>query len=394
MHFDTFPSYARLLELLERMVSENPKILKFETIGTSPEGRDIKAIHAATDAAPLQAKEVVLIICGRHGDELGTRVAGPAVIDWLLSAEAVPILENQHIMIVPVANPDGCAKEKFGLPPDRLSHMEKECLVRLADRYIADLVIDVHSVGKQKLDFNWAGLQAVVIDREADAGEDQHINFKMADSIIEAARAENQLFLLHGIEFYRKLRERLSAPTPGAFNNYFNRACYDALHCLNFGIELNHFVLAPDEVGQSAATIIKALLLLGNRSFPWEFAPGYPNRLLKGDFLASIRACGQTPGERRTSRKKLWPTIASWNISRAMPAPVTIQVKVGYSGTKKNSPPAGICFFAAGRRPIKTVLLDGSPVPALSVEEKAGAHVWVQVPAGIGEKQVEIVATC
>ena len=391
MHLESFPGYAELVGILEGMVRDNRDTLRFETIGTSAAGRQIKAIHVAREESSLEEKEVVLIVCGRHGDELGTRVVGPWVLDWLLSEEAVPVVQQQHVIIVPIANPDGCEKDIFGLPSDRLSRMEKESILRAAQRYIPDLVIDVHSVGRQKHGHDWGGLQAVVIDHAADAGEDRHIAYNIAGVMIDAACAQGELFLLHDVGFYRSLAGRSGAASPSAFNNYFNRACYDALHCLNFGIELNHFVMTPDAVGRSATAIIKSLLRQGNHRFAWERHAGYPNRLLKGDFLASIRAFGETAGQRRRSRQNGWKNISAWDLSRKMPDPRTIQVQIRFAGEKEAGAGAGAAFFLAGRRAIRKVLLNGTAVAYRVVEQECGAHVFVDVQGAMGNGQAEIL---
>ena len=391
MHWETFPAYAELVELLEGMVRNNRDTLHFEAIGTSAEGREIRAIHVAGDESSFEDKEVVLIVCGRHGDEVGTRVVGPCVLDWLLSEEAAPVLQKQHVIVVPVANPDGCEKEMFGLPSDRLSRMEKESILRVAERYIPDLVIDVHSVGRQKHGYDWGGLQAVVIDHVADAGEDRHIAYNIAGMMIEAACAEGELFLLHDVGFYRRLAGKSGAPNHTAFNNYFNRACYDAFHSLNFGIEVNHFVMTPDEVGRSATVIIKSLLRQGNHRFAWERHAGYPNRLLKGDFLASIRAFGETSGQRRRSRQNAWKNISAWDLSRNMPDPRTIQVQIRFAGARDAGAGAGASFFLAGRRTLSKVLLNGTAVAYWVAKQECGVHVFVDVQGAIGNGPAEIL---
>jgi hypothetical protein len=83
-------------------------------------------------------------------------------LDWLASDAARDILTNQQVIVVPVANPDGCAKQIFGLPTDRLSSLEKETVVNFGLSCIPDVVIDVHSVGKQKYGYNWGGLEAII----------------------------------------------------------------------------------------------------------------------------------------------------------------------------------------------------------------------------------------
>ena len=120
MRFASFPSYAELMTRLDRLVRDHPRRLRWETIGTSAAGEDVRAVHVGRGDGRSEDKEVAVIVCGRHGDEVGTRVVGPALLEWLLSADAAPVRARQHVIVVPVANPDGCARGEFGLPPDRL----------------------------------------------------------------------------------------------------------------------------------------------------------------------------------------------------------------------------------------------------------------------------------
>jgi hypothetical protein len=391
VHFESFPSYATLVASLERLVRENSRVLRFETIGTTAAGKEVLAVHAAREDLPLEEKEVVFIVCGRHGDELGTRVVGPALLHWLLSAEAAPVLAKQHLVVVPVANPDGCEKGVFGLPPDRLSSLEEETVLRLADLYIPDLIIDVHSVGREKRGLDWGGLQAVVIDAAGEAGEDRQITFKMALEAIDAACARGEFFLLHDVAHYRRRAARAAAgaATAAAFNHHLNGACYKRFHALNFGLEVNHFVRTPDEAARSGAVVIQSLLYQGSRRFAGERHIGYPNRLLKGDYLAALRAAGETAGERRRARRNLWPGTEEWEIAREMPDAETIQIHVRYSGKKNDA--AEVSFFAFGRPP-REVRRNGEAVSCDFVEHACGTQVFVPLEDAMIDGKIEIFA--
>ena len=53
MHFSDYPSYTELRELLESMVLQNDNVAWAETIGNSPEGREIRAIHVTNQEIPI-----------------------------------------------------------------------------------------------------------------------------------------------------------------------------------------------------------------------------------------------------------------------------------------------------------------------------------------------------
>jgi hypothetical protein len=396
MDFDSFPSYEELYELLESMVVKNRDLAWFETIGLSLEGRKIRAINVSNKDIPIENKEIVLIVCGRHGDEIGTRVVGLFLLEWLLSGEANHILKYQHIIIVPIANPDACVKGIFGLPKDKLSAMEKDTILKLSHRYIPDTVIDVHSVGQEKHGYNWGGLQAVVIDRNAKEGEDQYILNLIACNMIQKACENGHHFILHDVEFYRGLASQPKAVAEQAFNNHMNRACYESFHSLIFGVEVNHFIYSPNDTGRSGTEVIKSLLDMGNTIFPWEFYQGYPNRLLSGDFLASIRPKGILAGDRRKSRQEIWNNISGFikpfTPYREMPNKHTVKVICKYSGAAKIKRGITLCFCLMNKSKIKRVWLNGEPAKHQIKEDPCCLTIFVDVENIQENDEKEIVA--
>jgi hypothetical protein len=394
MHFNDYPSYNELQELLESMVLQRNDVAWAETIGVSPEGRQIRAINVTNREIPIEQKEIALVVCGRHGDEIGTRVVGPFLLEWLLSYEADAILKLQHIILVPIANPDGCSKEEFGLPKDRLSEMEQQTILKVAKDFIPDLVIDVHSLGKKKYGYHWGGLQAVVIDRKATSGEDQFIVQKMASQIIQTTCDQGYHYLLQDTEFYQNLGQRVKVISNAGYNDHICKACYNAFHSLTFGVEVNHFTYSPNETGQSGKSIIGALLLLGNRCYPWEYYSGYPNRILSGDFLASIRAKGASAGERRRSRHEIWQKKEGFNKYlapyRKTPNRRTIAVICKYSGTQEIKRGITLCLSISCQAKLKKVRIDGDKVMYQVKETPCCQYVFVDVPnlANFDEKEL------
>jgi zinc carboxypeptidase len=394
MHFNDYPSYTELREQLESMVRQNDSVAWAETIGRSTEGREIRAIHVTNREVPIEEKEISLVICGRHGDELGTRVVGPFLLEWLCSAKAESLLMHQHVILVPIANPDGCANVSFGLPRDRLSKMEQQTILRIAGELVPDVVIDVHSLGKEKYGYHWGGLQAVVIDHKAASGEDQFIIQNMASQVIQTACDQGYHYLLHDVGFYQNLGQRIKAVSSSGYNDHFSKACYNAFHSLTFGVEVNHFFYTPDDTGQSGKRIIRALLLTGNRHYPWEYYAGFPNRLLGGDFLASIRARGITAGERRRSRQEIWQNIDGFVKYQApyrkTPSKHAIEIICKYSGSQKIAQGFTLCFCLARQSKIKKIQLNAEAVDYQVKEASCCKHVFVDVAnlAIVDEKEI------
>jgi hypothetical protein len=269
------------------------------------------------------------------------------------------------------------------LPRDRLSDLEKNSIIRIALQYTPDVVIDVHSVGKERYGYSWGGLQAIVVDRNAQAGEDQFIFNTMANHMIEAACEKGFFFLLHDVEFYKDLPLRGRALANSAFNNHVNRACYSAFHSLIFGVEVNHFINTPNQTGKSATAVICSLLKSGHQIFPWEFYPGYPNRILCGDFLASIRATGVSPGERRKTRQEIWKKRAGFvepfQPYREMPNKNTVKVICKYTGIEAIECRFNIGICIVNRERIKGVRLNGEHVDYLVKQNKCSLYIYVDV---------------
>jgi hypothetical protein len=397
MQFSSFISYEELTDWVEQFVTNNEEISQLEIIGQSNEGRDIRIVHVTNKALPINDKEIALIIIGRHGNELGTRVVGPTLLEWLTSKDARGILDRQHIIVVPVANPDGCAHSVFGLPVYHLSGLEKRSLLPLAAKYVPDVVMDVHSVGKETSSgLNWGGLEAIIIDHTAHAGEDQYILRDMTREIINTAAKKGYPFLFHTLEPYQDLRKKADALSEYAFNNHVNEALYSSFHSLTFGMEVNHFILDPNDTAESGLAVIRPLLEMGNRVFPWEFYPGYPNKILSGDFLASVRPRGTNAQERRNSRKEIWSKRdffkVPFNPYREMLDDRSVRITVKYSGDDEITSGIAISFRIRGTPKIKRVTINDERVDYYKKNDDCSTHVFVDLETIKNNDTREIVA--
>jgi uncharacterized protein YneR len=396
MKIESYFAYEEIDNWIEQYENDNGEIASVERIGHSNEGRAIKAVHVTNNSLPIYDKEIVLIIIGRHGDELGTRVIGPAVLEWLASKAAQETRDRQHIIVVPVANPDGCVRKVFGLPAHHLSDLEKRTLLPLGEKYVPDIVMDVHSVGEEKFGLNWGGLEAVIIDQNAKAGEDQYILGEMAREMIHGAARAGYPFLLHTFEHYQQLRKKADGLSESVFNNHVNGALYKAFHPLTFGMEVNHFVLSPHDTAQSGLSVITSMLEKGNSISPWEYYPGYPNRILSGDFLAWIGPRGRSAQERRNSRKEIWPKRnffeAPFNPYRAMLDDHCVRVIVRYSGDEEITNGFTMSFRIRGTPRIKSITMNNENVDYYIKCDECSTYVFLDVER-IGKNDVrEVVA--
>jgi len=396
MEYSKIISYDEIFNWVGRFINNNKEIAYEEIIGKSDEGRDIKAIHITNKTKNILEKQIALIIFGRHGDEIGTRVVALALIDWLASKDAKQIIDNQHIIIIPVANPDGCFHNVFGLPAENISELEKRSILQLGEKYIPDIVMDIHSVGMEKRGFNWGGLEAVIIDQNADAGEDQYISRQMAAEMINDAAKAGYPFLLHTPKFYQDLKKKAGLLSDIAFNNYVNEVLYESFHSLAFGMEVNHFVLQPDDTANSGLAIIKSMFKMGNHTFPWEYYPGYPNRILSGDFLCSIKPKGVNADERRKSRKDIWSKRhlfkVPYNPYREMPNNHSIRITVAYCGEEEIAGGITVSFRIRGIPEIKKLTVNDKHVEYYSKKDECSTYLFLDLETIKKNDMREIVA--
>ncbi|RPH51532.1 MAG: hypothetical protein EHM91_01055 [Planctomycetota bacterium] len=80
--------------------------LKDDVIGKTVEGRDLHLLTITeSPGAP-----VVWLMCRQHAWETGTSFVGEGAIRFLLSAEARPLRQKLVFKILPMVDPDGCAR--------------------------------------------------------------------------------------------------------------------------------------------------------------------------------------------------------------------------------------------------------------------------------------------
>lgn len=357
-----FPSLDEIYEKLDRFVDEHPDVARAESLGASTDGLDVKAVHV-TDADVDEAdKEVAMVVCGRHGNELGTRFVGQAVLEWLASEEGAETRRRQLVVVVPVANPDGCVREEFHAPNDGLSETEQKTIAALADRLRPDAVVDIHSFGSVRAD-----IQSVITANTKRTGEDVFIHYRIACEM--AAEAQRAGYPCNAYQL----------PPRDGYNNFFCGPCYERFHSLVFGMEVNHGSLSPSEAAESGAAMIASLLRAGNVRWPWQGTSGYPSRILAGDFFTSIRPLGDVAAERRESRCAIWQKHADFQfVSREMLKPNVFRAVVEYPAEGIDGGFALCCRFRGERKP-GSARLNGQDVEAKLFMDNCSTYIAVEV---------------
>lgn len=358
---DDFAPLEEIYRYSEQFVRRHREMARFEVLGRSPEDREVWAVHVTDRGVDDAEKQVAVVVCGRHASGLGTRVAGPATLHWLASAEAAETRKRQHVIVVPVANPDGCVRRSFWAPRDGLSDTETKTIAALAEACQVDASIDVHS---------WGGSrdgEGIVTANTGVSGEDVFLYESLAARMASAAAQEGYPFYIH-----RSYRSQ-------GYNDFYSGPCYDKFHALVFGMEVNHGCLTPRQAAESGLTVIKTLLSESNARAGWQMQEGYPNELLIGDFFTSIRAAGRSADERRKSRCRIWQDRSLFaRPTRIFQQPGTVRVETGYSGHGLDCPFALVCRIP-GSPELKRVRLNGELIEPNRSRDECSTYVSVNV---------------
>ena len=366
-----FPSFEQIHRHVAEFVERHPAICRMECLGRSPEGREVLGVEVTDPAVRPEDKHLAMVVCGRHGVELGTRVVGTALLAWLASPAAAETLRRQRVFLVPVANPDGCARDEFHAPRDGPSDLERRTILALAERLIPDAVVDVHSLGG-------SDVEAVIAAHTDRCAVDELIHHDLAAAMARAAGERGYPFDVEAVPF------------EASYNNFFCGPCHQRCHSVAFGIETNHLVLTPAQAAESAAAAIVALLDAANRRRGWQSEAGYPNQILLGNFSCSVRPGGADAEERRRSRAEVWRNRAAFGpLKREMPDRRAVKLTVPHAGY---SPGCcwSICLRMRGEPALRGVALDGHAAERRVFRDECSTFVSVCVPPG-GPESHEVV---
>ena len=354
-----YPTFDQIRDEILQFVERHATIARLEALGESDEGRPVDVVFVTDPAVPDDDKQVALIVNVRHGDERGTWGIGPALLEMLASPASAEILRSQTVVVVPVANPDGCARNEFLAPRDTLSDTELRTIVELARRIVPDLVVDIHSLSGYDSEF-------VLAAHVAQEGEDTFIHQAMM------ARLVGDLAEV-GYPFF-------TSQVKGGYNNFFCGLCHEECHPLVFGLEVNHLSLTCDEAAESGGAAVCSLLNWGSARQPWQAQPGYPNGILLGNFHTSLRPAGANASERRSSRAALWRSRAGFsNLKRALVEKTKVRVTFDYDGEPLESVAQLVCRVR-GRLSAVEATLDGSPARSSMRHEKCSTYVACELP--------------
>ncbi len=107
------PRYGRVISFSKRLAAHS-KLISYQSIGISREGREIPLLIAASDgeftpkAAKKAGKPIILIQAGIHSGESDGKDAGLALFrDIAVTGNRADLLKNAIILFIPIYNVDG-----------------------------------------------------------------------------------------------------------------------------------------------------------------------------------------------------------------------------------------------------------------------------------------------
>ena len=143
-----------MMAYLKKIEGLSQKV-RIKVIGKSVEGREIPAAMLSEDevfGSNRAVKPVVLIFATQHGNEPSGKEATLILIRELATGSLQDVLEELDVLIVPLVNPDGAAKDTRRNANDMdlnrnhvvLSEPESLALHTLFLKWMPEVVVDVH----------------------------------------------------------------------------------------------------------------------------------------------------------------------------------------------------------------------------------------------------------
>jgi zinc carboxypeptidase len=310
-----WPPFEEIETRLKNWVTGRPGLLKLEVHGKTAQGRALYSVHLNDPIAPESDKEHVLITAQHSGIERSGTTTILLLLEWLLSGEpmAREILKRQHIIAMPVVNPDGYMAgshaNSLGLDPytawdlagpkEAAKSPEAVAVQMIMDRHQPEVHADVHGI-----DLAFPGHTMIEESGQAYSNVSlRSYHQGIVDQMNAAAEAEG-----YPSDRLEQDAERIfwgpelnSMPEKvwtGRSRPYAAIYCYSRYHSLALASEIAW--------ERSGFLRHKRLLKIGNEIWPGEYYPGYPTRAIASNNYHHLTAYGRTAQQRRASRVELW----------------------------------------------------------------------------------------
>ncbi len=152
--FVRLTSHSEMMAYLTKIDGLSDKVT-VEIIGESVEGRQIPVVMITEDkvfGSHRSTKPIVLILAAQHGNEPSGKEAALILIRELAIGSLQDVLKELDVLIVPLANPDGAAKDNRRNANDMdlnrnhvvLSEPEACAVHTLFLKWVPEVAVDVH----------------------------------------------------------------------------------------------------------------------------------------------------------------------------------------------------------------------------------------------------------
>ncbi|CAN5552933.1 M14 family metallopeptidase [soil metagenome] len=178
------PDYAETRAWLEKLDAASP-LIRMETFGKSPEGRDLLVVYVSKDGARLDPnKPVLLVQAGIHPGEIDGKDAGMMLLRDMAFHGKDALLDKVNLVFVPIFSVDGHERASpYSRPNQRgpalqgwrhtaqnlnlnrdygkLDSPEMRAMIGLINRVKPDLYLDIHVTDGEDyqydITYGWAG---------------------------------------------------------------------------------------------------------------------------------------------------------------------------------------------------------------------------------------------
>ncbi len=305
-----WPPFEKVEAVLKHWAAAHADRLRLDVLGRSAQGRALYAVRLTDPTTDDADKEHALITALHAGLERSGSNTVLSIIEWLLSDEPVAreILRRQVVVALPIPAPDQYEAGQWTSvynawtlegPRDPERSPEAVAVQRVMDQYQPEVHADIHGTN-----LNFA--RYIMFENSGASYSNVALRPYHRDIIRqmdEAALAEG-----YGSDTAESDAERVFwGPDVDQMRSktWLGRArVYAAIYCY----DRYHTLVSASEVGWERSGVLRhrRLLQIGNETWPGEYAPGYPTRVVMSNTHAQLTAYGATATARRSSRVELW----------------------------------------------------------------------------------------
>lgn len=310
------PTYDQIMQRTQRLVSGHSDVVTQLDAGVSESGNlPLPFVEITDPSVSLDQKQIMLITGGVHGSEECGRAVAMAFCEWLVT-HGRSHLSTQSFIVCPCLNPDGALQNLPKTGTDRNIYtscrigspdtdtVEAAVVLGLVDKYLPECCVDIHGLG------GGAVGDTIYVTPGLSGNLSTAIGFDVAYEMSREAAA---------MGFVQ--RDPYMQPdynkTEGGIS-WVKKTAVE-LNTLSFTVESSEHMLPINESASSGLCRMIRLVQIGERMQWYQPYPGYPVDILTDNGVVALMPHGNTPGERRQSRREIMTAIHEggiWNVER------------------------------------------------------------------------------